>query len=75
MKKKLYRNTEDKMIAGVISGLAEYVEYDVTLLRLLAVLLIFLSGFFPGVVIYLVAWIIVPEKEVGGVRVHDVEVE
>lgn len=59
------------MIAGVVAGLAEYFNQDATLWRLAAVLLILLTGFFPGVVLYLIAWIIVPEKDAA--RIHDVE--
>ena len=59
MQKKLYRNTNDKMIAGVCSGLAEYINIDPTIVRLIWAL-VALSG--AGVVAYLVAAIIIPEK-------------
>ena len=58
MKKTLYRSQEQQMIGGVCGGLAEHFDIDPTWLRLLAVLLIFASGF--GLVAYLVAWIIIP---------------
>lgn len=61
MQKKLYRNTDDKIIAGVMSGLSEYFNYDPTLGRLGAAILLVLTGLMPGVVLYLVAWIIIPE--------------
>ena len=59
MDKKLYRNAEYKMIAGVCSGLAEYINIDPTIVRLIWAL-IALSG--AGLVAYLVAAIIIPEK-------------
>ena len=59
MNKKLYRNTGNKMIAGVCSGLAEYINIDPTIIRLIWAL-IALSG--AGLVAYLVAAIIIPEK-------------
>lgn len=59
MNKKLYRNTNNKMIAGVCSGLAEYINIDPTIVRLIWAL-IALSG--AGLVAYLVAAIIIPEK-------------
>ena len=59
MNKKLYRNTSNKMIAGVCSGLAEYLNIDPTIVRLIWAL-IALSG--AGLVAYLVAAIIIPEK-------------
>ena len=59
MNKKLYRNTNDKMIAGVCSGLAEYINVDPTIVRLIWAL-VALSG--AGVIAYLIAAIIIPEK-------------
>ena len=59
MNKKLYRNTENKMIAGVCSGVAEYLNIDPTIVRLIWAL-IALSG--AGLLAYLIAALIIPEK-------------
>jgi len=59
------------MLAGVIGGLAEYFDTDSTILRLLTVAAILVTGFFPGVLLYLIACVIVPLEEQGS-RVHDV---
>ena len=59
MNKKLYRNTSNKMIAGVCSGLAEYINIDPTIVRLIWAL-IALGG--AGIIAYLIAAIIIPEK-------------
>ena len=59
MDKKLYRNTNEKMIAGVCSGLAEYLNIDATIVRLIWAL-VGLTG--AGIVAYLVAALIIPEK-------------
>ena len=56
---KLYRSQNDKMIAGVCGGLAEFFGLDVSLVRLLAILLALLGG--HGVLVYLILWIIVPK--------------
>ena len=56
MEKKLYRNTSNKMLAGVCSGLAEYINIDPTVIRLIWAL-IGLTG--AGILAYLIA---VPEK-------------
>ena len=61
--KKLYRNTEDKMLGGVCSGLAEYFDLDPTLVRLLCVALFFVTGLAPVLIAYIVAWIVIPEKK------------
>jgi phage shock protein PspC (stress-responsive transcriptional regulator) len=48
------------MIAGVCGGLAEYFDVDPSLVRLIVILTIFLGG--AGLVLYIVAWLIVPEN-------------
>ena len=63
--KRLYRSTDDKMIAGVCGGIAEYFGWDPTLVRVGYVLLSMGSVFFPGVIAYLVMMVIIPEKPVG----------
>jgi len=56
--KKLYRNTNKQMIAGVCSGLADYLNLDLTVVRLIFVLLFFLGG--HGLLIYILLWILTP---------------
>ncbi len=58
--KRLVRSQTDKKIAGVCGGIAEYFNVDATLIRLLFVLATLLGG--PGVIIYIVLWIIMPES-------------
>ena len=59
--KTLYRTHEGRMVAGVCSGLGEYFGVDANLIRvILLVLTIFTAGF--GVLIYLGAWIVIPEE-------------
>ncbi|MDD6061025.1 MAG: PspC domain-containing protein [Acutalibacteraceae bacterium] len=60
MKKTLYRVNENKMIAGVCAGFAEYFDVDVTWIRLALVLFSLMGG--CGLVAYLVAAIIMPVK-------------
>jgi phage shock protein PspC (stress-responsive transcriptional regulator) len=50
------------MIAGVCGGLATWFGWDVTLVRVLYVLVSILSVGFPGVLVYIVLWIIMPEE-------------
>jgi phage shock protein PspC (stress-responsive transcriptional regulator) len=64
MKKKLTRDTEHKMIAGVMAGLAEYFDVDVALLRLLGAVAFVFTGFAPFGILYLLAWIIIPDKNI-----------
>jgi len=58
--KRLFRSRKDGLIAGVCGGLAEYFDVDPSLVRLVFILAIFLGG--AGLVVYLVAWLIVPEN-------------
>jgi phage shock protein C len=59
--KKLYRSQSDRKIAGICGGLGELYEVDPNLLRLIAVLVFLVSGFFPVLVTYIIAWIIIPD--------------
>ncbi len=60
MNKKLYRSSTDKKIAGVCGGIAEYMNVDSTIVRLIAVLLVFGCG--SGLLAYIVAALIMPIK-------------
>lgn len=60
--KKLYRSRTDRMIGGVCSGIARYFNIDATVVRLLFVLLAFISSGFPMLVAYLVLLLVVPEE-------------
>lgn len=58
MAKRLYRSKRDCIIGGVAGGLAEYLDVDPTIVRILWVLLAFADGI--GVLAYIIAWIVVP---------------
>lgn len=57
--RKLFRDPEDKKLAGVASGIAKYFGVDVAVVRLLFLISIFLGGF--GIFTYIVLWIAMPE--------------
>ena len=59
--KKLYRS-QNKMIAGVCGGLAEYFGFDPSLVRIGYVLLSIFSAGFPGALVYIILWIIMPKQ-------------
>jgi phage shock protein C len=58
--KKLYRSRTDRMVGGVCGGLGKYLSLDATVVRLIAVVLMVLTGVIPGVIAYLVLMLIVP---------------
>lgn len=60
--KKLVRSTSDKMVSGVIGGVAHYTGVDSTLLRLTWLLIVAFTGFVPGIVAYIVASLVMPER-------------
>jgi phage shock protein C len=60
--RRLYRSNSDKMIAGICGGLAEYMDGDPTLIRLIMVFLCLITGVLPLFIVYLVGWIIIPLK-------------
>lgn len=62
MRKKLFRNSEDKMLSGLCSGLACFFGIDALWIRLLTILLVWLS-FGTTLIIYLILWIVVPEDK------------
>lgn len=59
--RRIVRPKEGRMIAGVALGMANYFGIDVTIVRLVWALL-FLPGGAPGLVMYVVCWIIIPEE-------------
>jgi phage shock protein C len=61
-RKRLLRSRTNRKIAGVCAGLAEYLDMDVTLMRLLWAVVAVLSGIVPGIIAYLIAWILMPEE-------------
>ncbi|GGC11474.1 PspC domain-containing protein [Dyadobacter sediminis] len=58
---RLFRDTNHKMIGGVAAGLAEYLQTDVTIIRILFVLAIFIPLNFPVVLFYIILWIVMPD--------------
>ena len=61
MKKKLFKSRNDRKIAGVCGGIAEYFDIDSTLVRLAVVLLIAMS-IGTGLLAYIVAAIVMPDQ-------------
>ena len=60
--KKLTRSS-DSMIAGVCAGIAEYFGWDTTVVRLVYALLSVLSVAFPGILTYIILWVIMPSAK------------
>ena len=57
----LYRSRRHRMIAGVCGGLAEWLGWSPTWVRILFVLISILSVAFPGIIVYVILWIVMPK--------------
>lgn len=62
MIKKLYRSKEDKLVGGVLGGIATYYGHDPVLFRLGFIILLALTGIMPFVLVYLIAWVLIPQE-------------
>jgi phage shock protein PspC (stress-responsive transcriptional regulator) len=58
----LRRSRQNRMIAGVCGGLAEWLGWDPTLVRVLYVAVSALSAAFPGILAYIILWAVMPEN-------------
>jgi phage shock protein C len=59
----LRRSRTNRLIAGVVGGLAEYFRVDPTLLRVIYVVGSIVSAAFPGLLVYLLLWLLIPEAD------------
>ena len=62
VKRKLARSRSDKMLGGVCGGIAEYFDWPSWVVRFVYVVVSILSAAFPGILIYLLLWLLMPLK-------------
>jgi phage shock protein PspC (stress-responsive transcriptional regulator) len=60
-KDKLHRSTTNRIIAGVCGGFAEWLGWNPTTFRVLFVIVSILSAAFPGMLVYLILWLVMPK--------------
>ncbi|MBU7594637.1 PspC domain-containing protein [Metabacillus halosaccharovorans] len=60
--KKLTRSRQNKKLTGVLGGLSEYLGMDASLVRILFVIVLLFTGFFPMGIIYLISIFLIPEE-------------
>lgn len=58
----LSRSRDDRMLAGVMGGIARRFGWNSTLVRVLFVILSIISAAFPGILVYLILWLLIPEE-------------
>ncbi|ESK54095.1 MAG: PspC domain-containing protein [Moraxellaceae bacterium] len=59
----LYRSNQQSMIAGIMGGIAERFGWNANLLRLIFVVISLMSAAFPGILVYLILWLVIPKKQ------------
>lgn len=60
--RRLTRSREHRVIAGVCGGLADYLGWNSTLVRVLYLVGSILSAAFPGILVYLILWVVMPDR-------------
>ena len=63
MNKSRLTRSNNRVIAGVCAGIAEYLGWDTGLVRLLYILISILSAGFPGILVYIILWIVMPPED------------
>lgn len=71
--KRFTRSADEKVIAGLMGGIAEYLNTDAVFVRLLYVFITIFTGVFPGILAYILGVIIVPPPATPSVPVNDTE--
>jgi phage shock protein PspC (stress-responsive transcriptional regulator) len=59
----LQRSTSQRIVGGVCGGIAEWLGWDATLVRVLFVIVSLASAAFPGLIVYLILWLLMPERD------------
>jgi len=59
----LQRSRDQRLLAGVCGGIAEWLGWNVTVVRLLYVIVSIASAAFPGILVYVLLWILMPERD------------
>ncbi|HUF77644.1 MAG TPA: PspC domain-containing protein [Thermoanaerobaculia bacterium] len=57
----LHRSRQHKIIAGVCGGFADWIGWDPTVVRILFVVVSILSAAFPGIIVYILLWLLMPK--------------
>lgn len=63
MERSALTRSPDGLVAGVCAGIAEYLGWSASVVRTLYVALSLLSAAFPGLLVYLILWVVMPKRE------------
>ncbi len=62
--KRLYKSRVNRVFTGLLGGLGEYYDVDPILLRVIFIFILFITGFVPGFIAYIIASLIVPNRPI-----------
>lgn len=62
MEKRLYRSRRNRIVAGILGGLGDYLNIDPTVLRVIFIILLVATAFFPCIIGYFIAYFVIPEE-------------
>jgi phage shock protein C len=60
--KRLMRSKSNKWLGGVCAGVGDYLQVDPTVVRVLWIIVTVFTGFAPGILLYFLLWLVMPEK-------------
>ena len=63
MSDRKLKRSKDRMIAGVCGGIAEWIGWSADKVRVIYVIVSILSAAFPGIIVYLVLWLVMPDAD------------
>jgi phage shock protein C len=58
----LRRSRSNRMVAGVVAGLADYLGMEISVARILYVIISICSAAFPGILVYVICWVLIPQE-------------
>jgi len=61
--KRLYRSRKNRMLAGILGGIAEMLKVDATIIRVIYVILLVVSAFIPLVILYFILYFVIPGED------------
>ncbi|HET9819221.1 MAG TPA: PspC domain-containing protein [Rhodanobacteraceae bacterium] len=61
--RRMHRSRHDRWLAGVVGGLADYFGLDPALARIIYVLVSIFSAAFPGIIVYIILWVLIPMED------------
>jgi phage shock protein C len=59
----MLKRSRDRILGGVCGGIAKWLGWDITIVRIAYIIISILSAAFPGTIVYIILWVIMPEED------------